>query len=313
VNLTTGESTIIYSTKTPGKHTTRWHDGDRINETHYAVADIFLDRIFIVDITDREIPWTWSAREAYNPKTTGGFYPGDWTHINDIEVLKDGRFMVSVRNHDRVVFITPGKGVDTAWTLGEEDNGKILFEQHNPDYIPVGNGGPAVIVADSENNRVIEYQRTKGKWKQTWYWRDARMQWPRDADRLPNGHTLIADSNGNRVFEVNGEGEVVWSVNVAFPYEVERFNTGDESQNGPSTLNVGIDQHKSPPTGQFWVMVKNFIPGNFLNVLMFFLPVWIGLPELLIILVGLIGLLGLVTTELHQRVISNRDEQRIEE
>jgi hypothetical protein len=34
---------------------------------------------------------------------------------------------------------------------------------------------------------------------------------PYEADRLPNGHTLIADNNHRRVIEVNPAGEIIWS------------------------------------------------------------------------------------------------------
>ncbi|WP_224449592.1 arylsulfotransferase family protein [Haloprofundus salilacus] len=297
VNLTTGEVERIYSVETPGKHSSRWHDGDRINETHYAVADILFDRMFVVNTETEEITWTWNASEEFETGETGGPYAEDWTHLNDVEVLDDGRFMLSPRNLDRVIFVEPGEGVQEDWTLGEEDNYDILNEQHNPDYISEENGGPAVIIGDSENNRVIEYQREDGEWTETWKWRDARMQWPRDADRLPNGHTLISDSNGNRVFEVDETGEIVWSVNIAFPYESERLGTGDESAGGQSAQSADIGSRDASIDEQFWIGVKNVIPGKYLNGLMYITPPWMGIPELFAIFVGLVGVVGLVVVE----------------
>ncbi len=213
--------------------------------------------------------------------------------------------MLSPRNMDRVIFVEPGEGVQEDWTLGEEDNYDILNEQHNPDYIPESEGGPAVIIGDSENNRVIEYQRQDGEWVETWKWRDAQMQWPRDADRLPNGHTLVSDSNGNRVFEVDEEGEVVWSVNIAFPYESERLGTGDESSGGPSAQSADIGSRNPSVDEQFWIGLKNVIPGKYLNGLMYITPVWMGIPELFALAVGLVGLVGLVGVEVG-RFVSRR-------
>ncbi|WP_224268899.1 arylsulfotransferase family protein [Haloprofundus salinisoli] len=305
VNLTTGEVEQVYSVETPGKHSSRWHDGDRVNETHYAVADILFDRMFVVNTETDEVEWTWNASEEFDTDDTGGPYAEDWTHMNDVEVLDDGRFMLSPRNLDRVLFVKPGEGVQKNWTLGEEDNYDILNEQHNPDYIPESEGGPAVIIGDSENNRVVEYQRQDGEWVETWKWRDARMQWPRDADRLPNGHTLISDSNGNRVFEVNEEGEIVWSVNIAFPYESERLGTGDESSGGPSAQSAGIGSRNPSIDEQFWIGLKNVIPGKYLNGLMYITPVWMGIPELFALAVGLVGLVGLVAVEVG-RFVSRR-------
>ncbi|WP_435181524.1 arylsulfotransferase family protein [Halorussus sp. AFM4] len=295
VNLTTGEVSHVWSQVTPGKPETRFHDVDRINDTHLLVGDIYLDRVFVVNQETGEIGWRWNASDAFAPAETGGPYPEDWTHINDVELLHDGRVMVSLRNHDRVVFVNRS-GLMENWTLGEEDEYSVLYEQHNPDYINESMGGPAVVVGDSENNRVVEYQRRNDTWVESWTYRDARMQWPRDADRLPNGHTLITDSNGNRVFEVNRQGEVVWSVDVSFPYEAERLGTGDESTGGPSAASADLPSRTPPIDEQVWIVLKNLIPGKYLNGLMYITPAWMGFPELFAaVLFGVVALVWLLT------------------
>ncbi|QLG61247.1 arylsulfotransferase family protein [Halorarum salinum] len=291
VNLSTGEVTPVWSRQTPGKEATRYHDVDRVNDTHLLVADIYLDRVFVVDETSDETVWTWNASDEFDPAETGGPHPDDWSHINDVELVDDGsRVMVSVRNHDRVAFVDRETGeLDEDWTLGAEDDYDVLNEQHNPDYIPEENGGPAVLVADSENNRVVEYQRENGEWVQSWQWQDARAQWVRDADRLPNGHTLITDSNGNRLLEVDTEGEVVWSTRVGFPYEAERFDPGDESSGGPSAERAGLESHTGGPVDRFWIGVKDVLPGKYLNGLMYVTPVWLGVGQLSALLVALVA------------------------
>ena len=275
VNLSTGEETHVWSRITPGKPGTRYHDIDRLNETHLVVADIYLDRVYTVNVDTDQTEWVWNASDTLSTER-GGPYPKDWSHINDVEVLDDGRIMVSARNHDQVLFLDRETGAIPTWTLGADNDHAVLAEQHNPDYIPPRNGGPAILVADSENDRVVEYQRVNGEWRRTWTWADARMQWPRDADRLPNGHTLVTDSNGNRVFEVNQQGDVVWSVDVAFPYEAERLETGDESAGGPSAVRETQSSHQ----GGFWLDVKRLLPGRYLNAVMYTTPSWMGLPEL---------------------------------
>ena len=297
VNLTTGEVTPVWSQVTPGKEATRYHDADRINDTHIVVADIYLDRVFVVNTRTNQTEWTWNANGNFD-RESGGEYPFDWTHINDVEMLKDGRIMVSARNQDRVIFLNRSTGIERNWTLGGEDDYGVLYEQHNPDYIPAENGGPAALVADSENNRVVEYQRRNGSWERSWVWRDARMQWPRDADRLPNGHTLIADSNGNRVFEVNKRGEVVWSVNIAFPYEAERLGTGDESSGGPSATKANLQSHTPGVVESVLIGVKELVPGRYLNGLMYITPVWMGFAEVLELAVLLVSGLTLGAAEL---------------
>jgi hypothetical protein len=300
-NMTTGETTSVYSAITPGKHSTRWHDADRINDTHIAVADIYLDRTFVVDTRTDEITWQWQAAQEFSPDRSGGPYPGDWTHANDIEVLPDGRLMFDLRNHDRVVFLDPTRPPSDAyqpdWTLGEENNYSTIYEQHNPDFIPATEGGPAVIIGDSENNRAIEYQRVNGSWEQSWSWQDARMQWPRDADRLPNGHTLIADSNGDRVFEVDEQGNQVWSVDVGFPYEAERFASGDESHNGPSARSAGIVPSNVGPLEAAWLDVKGVLAGPEFQALYYVAPRWMGGTDIAAALLGAIGVIGWLAVE----------------
>ena len=287
VNLSTGDVTRVWSIETPGKSGTRYHDIDRLNDTHLVVGDIYLDRVFTVDTATDQIDRVWNASDAYTPRQVGGPYPADWSHINDVEILPDGRIMVSIRNFNRAVFLNRS-GVIANWTLGGTDSHEILYEQHNPDFIPVRHGGPAVLVADSENNRVVEYQREDGTWTRSWSYRDARMQWPRDADRLQNGHTLIADSNGNRVFEVNERGGVVWSVTIAFPYEAERLGSGDESTSGQSARRLGLNARSPLLDEHLWIALKGLIPGKYLNGLIYITPVWMGFPELL---AGVIGIL----------------------
>jgi len=283
LNLTTGETTQIYSGITPERVAKRWHDIDRINDTHLVIAGIDEDRVFIVNATTSKITWEWRTQMEYQT-STGGDYPEDWTHLNDVEFLQDGRIMVSLRNHDQVIFLDsnrrPEKALIENWTLGAEDNDEILHEQHNPDYIPEDNGGPAVVVADSENNRIVEYHRSNKSWKTTWTWTDPRLQWPRDADRLPDGHTLITDSNGNRVFEINERGEIVWEVSIAYPYEAERLGTDDESTNGPGITRMNASNSRSYGlVTRAWLEMRSLLSGPMFSAVLYVLPAWMGLSH----------------------------------
>jgi len=332
VNLSTGEVTQVWSQVTPGKSGTRYHDVDRINETHLLVADIYLDGVFVVNSETDEVEWRWNASDAFSTADTGGPYPEDWSHINDVELLEDDRIMVSSRNHDRVLFLDRTAPSEDAllddWTLGEENGYDVVYEQHNPDYVPEEDGGPAVMVGDSENNRVIEYQRTEdGEWERSWIWRDARMQWPRDADRLPNGNTLVTDSNGNRVFEVDEQGEVVWRIDVAFPYEAERIPTsdgnawngtgGDESADGSSARGSGVESRTPPQGEQVWMALKGLVPGKYLNGLMYVTPTWMGFSQTFAAVVGalvaILWLLAELLWAIAPRIRSSRRSGDLEE
>lgn len=277
VNLSTGDRTDVFSRITPGKHSTRWHDVDRIDDHRLLVADIDRDRAFVVNVTTGLTEWSWNAQSDYDT-ASGGPFPEDWTHINDVEhVAIDGRdaAMLSLRNQDQVVFVDFERGLVPSWTLGADGDHDTLYEQHNPDFIPPERGSPAVLVADSENSRIVEYQRVEGSWERSWTWSDRRLQWARDADRLPNGHTLVTDSNGDRVLEVDTEGAVVWTASIGFPYEAERLGTGDESAGGHSAASLGLESRSAPDAD----VAGLALPPTVANAVSYVFPRWVGAIE----------------------------------
>jgi len=234
------------------------HDVDLINGDELLANDMSQDgedRVFIYNLTREEVVWEYyfANHSEHYPESGGGEFGGDWTHNNDVERIGDGTIMVSVRNFDTVVAIDR-ESKDVAWALGEDDNTSVLNEQHNPDYFESEDGKPTVLVADSLNDRVVEYEfeggeannasrassdSSDGKWNQTWVARGGGLNEPRDADRLPNGNTLIADRRAHRIVEVTPAGDVVWEMYAPYqPYDVERVETGDESS-GPTMADAG--------------------------------------------------------------------------
>lgn len=296
VNLSTGAVQRLHTDFAVGAWG-GWHDFDRLNDTRLLVGGIKGDRIMVLNTETDLVEWQWEAGSTFQPES-GGVFDGDWTHINDVEELPNGQYMLSARNQDRVLFIDPETGVVENRTLGAEDDRSTLYEQHNPDYIPASRGGPAVLVADSENDRVVEYQWSEAGWNRTWGYSDVQMQWPRDADRLPNGNTLIVDSNGNRVLELGTEGEIVWSISANTPYDVERLGTGDESEGGPAATKADLvgknvevetttttDDEQDRTLGYRAIeLVRSLIPGIVLNGILFVIPTWMGFLDLAAVL-----------------------------
>ncbi|AEH39190.1 aryl-sulfate sulfotransferase [Halopiger xanaduensis] len=305
-DLETGEVEVVYERYDRKELAAEWHDSTRINESHVVVADMIADQVFIVNTETGIVEWLWDAQADF-PLESGHAYPRDWTHLNDVEYIEEGehegRIVASLRNQDRVVFLDPETGLVEDWTLGIEDDYDIQYEQHNPDYIPESRGGPAIVVADSENGRVQEFQREDGEWVRTWQWADDRMQWPRDADRLPNGNTLITDTHGNRVLEVDPSGEIVWQVESMLPYDVERLETGAESTSGHSAAELGLESRTPAdadadreaggvgfrPLEFFGGVLESVLPYRIYNALIFVAPVWIGKAEAAAIAVGLLS------------------------
>lgn len=294
LNLSTGETKTLYSEISPQYDSSEWHDIDRINESHYLVGDMAHDQVFVVDVTTGITTWRWRAQSALE-LSTGGPYPYDWAHLNDVERLDDGRIMVSLRNQDQVVFIQPGSGIQRNWTLGADGNHSTLFEQHNPDYID-SPGDPTILVADSENDRIVEFRRVGNEWQQTWEWYDGQLQWPRDADRLPNGNTLVTDTHGGRVFELNKTGKVTWTLDVPIAYEAERLGTDDESAGGSNATELGLSsrQERFGNGGTTEGILKQVFPNKWVNGVRSGTPLWFGAVDAVLFIIGTFSLLGLL-------------------
>ena len=298
------------------------HDVDRYNETHLAIANMRAwnescscpdDRVVLYDREDSEVDWEWTFRNHY-PESTDGGYSEDWTHVNDVEVLDNGEtLMLSPRNFDQVVFVDVESGEITD-RLGADGDHDVLHEQHNPDYLETEDGDPTILVADSENDRVVEYTKTDGEWELVWELGSSEtFNWPRDADRLPNGNTLVVDSLNHRVVEVTPEGRIVWEYYATWgPYDAERVETGDES-NGPTMRDMGVSGSyevtnsagsisESGQSFSGWLAgaasgtpvaepVSSFAK-TWSHVTPWIRPVWMGSWEFAALVLGLLVLLG---------------------
>ncbi|MFB6091641.1 MAG: hypothetical protein ABEK02_01380 [Haloquadratum sp.] len=204
------------------------HDVEPLDSGGFLLTDMEYERIFVVE--GGEVVWQWNASSIYeappDPTTT------DWLHINDVDVLSEGRYLVSVRNANQLVIVERGEGVVEVINEDEDGDGRgdpaVLRQQHNPQWL--GNG--TVLVADSHNDRIVELTRTEsGEWEVAWALyrtEGVRFNWPRDADRLPNGNTLITDSLNKRIVVVNRTGAAVWSYQTPqVPYEADRLPAGE--------------------------------------------------------------------------------------
>ncbi|WP_435183272.1 aryl-sulfate sulfotransferase [Halobellus sp. EA9] len=217
------------------------HDVTYIGENRIAIAnmrewnasaEVSDDRVVVYNRSTGEITWEWYFKNHF-PASTDGGYNDDWSHVNDVDPVGEDRLLISPRNFDQaiVVNMTTKKIVDR---LGSDNNYSVLREQHNPDWLVSENGTPTILVADSGNNRVVEYAKDGGEWVRTWSVGGESLNWPRDADRLPNGNTLITDTLNHRVMEITPRGEVVWEYYATWgPYDAERIGTGPESS-GPT-------------------------------------------------------------------------------
>ncbi|WP_157573006.1 aryl-sulfate sulfotransferase, partial [Halogranum rubrum] len=210
------------------------HDVDLINGDQLLVANMRNynestgrnnDRLLLYNLSKEEIIWEWKFKNRGYNESGGGKYADDWTHVNDVDKIGEGRYVASPRNFDQVIVVNRSTK-EVTQQLGADEKHSILYEQHNPQYLRGENSTPTMLVADSENDRIVEYAKEEGNWTRTWTL-TGNFNWPRDADRLPNGNTLITDTLNHRVVEVTPNGEVVWEFYAPWgTYDAERMQLG---------------------------------------------------------------------------------------
>ncbi|WP_435159602.1 hypothetical protein [Haladaptatus sp. DFWS20] len=242
VDTETNETTWEYAWFDAELHAHELHDADHYTvngSDRWVLVDMGNDRVFAVN-RSKDVLWQWNATDRYD-RPSDMKPEGDWTHANDVDRVEPGVFRVSLRNFDTVVDlhvesdsnrvagsirVEPVVGPDSF-----SERGDILHEQHNPDTL-----GDTLLVADSENDRMLEIRNGKIVWE---YGGSAIFDWPRDADRLSNGHTLITDSYNDRVVELDENGEIVWAIETgSLPYEADRLPS--EGSGGPTASEAGI-------------------------------------------------------------------------
>jgi hypothetical protein len=162
---------------------------------------------------------------------------GDYLHTNSVEWLdgtaaqklpeaKEGRLLLSFREIGTIAIFDP-MTEETVWAM----RGPWL-RQHDPDLLANGN----ILLFDNQGHvgpggitRVIEVDP-----------RDQRIVWtyagtpdePFESEvrssqaRLPNGNTLVTESDGGRIFEVTRPGEIVW--NYINPVRAQRQGDAQE-------------------------------------------------------------------------------------
>ena len=299
------EPEIVYEYSDPVRTPTNSevHDVERVGDGQFLITDMENERIAIVE--DGETVWEWRGESFYDapddPTTT------DWLHINDVDVIEDGRYLVSLRNANQLLVIERGEGV--VEVINEDDGGddssctqsnqlqdtdgdgdvrcgetEVLNHQHNPQWL----GDGTVLVADSDNNRVVELHRNAStdEWEIAWELDSAGgipFDWPRDADRLANGNTLVTDTLNKRLVEVDPNGTVVWSTPTdQIPYESERLPEG-ERPTGERYGNVDTaTADRIPVLDPAVSLARGAIPG---------LPYWFAGLQLGLSLVAL-GVVG---------------------
>jgi hypothetical protein len=173
---------------------------------------------YLVEMTtDGRVVWEWRSWEHLDPETDCITAVQDrreeWTHGNGVAEFPNGDIAVSFRTISTVIIIDRKTG-KIIWKLGAPP----LSGQHAPTPLPNGNllifdNGPHRLDHTMPFSRVIEVDLAT---KQiVWKYQEKResdffSSRISNAQRLPNGNTLVCEGDFGRLFEVTAGGELVW-------------------------------------------------------------------------------------------------------
>jgi hypothetical protein len=149
----------------------------------------------------------------------------EWTHANSLEVLPDGRWLVSFRLTSTVVIIEPASGAIT-WRWGPDE----LSHQHAATWL----GDDRVLVFDNgcHRKRAPAFSRLVevdvASKEIVWHHHgDVLLSFfsfmVSGAQRLPNGNTLVTEGATGRLFEVTRDHDIVWEYVSPFTLIDPRF------------------------------------------------------------------------------------------
>ena len=190
---------------------------------HWPVLE---DYVSVLDAGGREMQRV-SVLEAFERSGYTSFLEGmkrrgDFLHTNTVEVLdgrladrnpafRKGNVLISVRKLD-VIAVIDMERAEVVWALGG-----LWDAQHQPTVLENGrmlifdNRGERT-PKDEEASKVFEFD----PFTQEIHWSygggriDFYSRTCGSAERLPNGNTLITESDFGRAFEVTEGGEIVW-------------------------------------------------------------------------------------------------------
>ena len=178
----------------------------------------------------------------------------------DAERLSDGKTLITDSKNHRVIEVDSNKNI--VWQYGNGTLGAGINQLKYPmDAERLANGN--TLITDEQNSRVIEvrtddYDPTEpdnnfSADSIVWQYGTTgvagsgpnELNYPKDADRLANGNTIIADYRNHRVIEVNTTGEKVWQCGTGTPGSgVNQLNNPTDAERLPSH-NTLITDHSN--------------------------------------------------------------------
>ncbi len=144
----------------------------------------------------------------------------DYYHLNSVQVLPDnasgakdsrfekGNYLVCLRNVNLIIILERGTK-KVVWHWGEG----ILDLPHMPSMLPNGN----ILIFDNGTNRGYSRIVEVNPLTKRIVWQFVAnspaaffSEWRGSSQRLPNGNTLVCESEKGHAFEVTEDGTIVW-------------------------------------------------------------------------------------------------------
>lgn len=206
--------------------------------------------ISILDVI-RESPYRFLLPSiAHEPDAEEGSQL-DILHTNHIEVFDgqlahrspiyaQGNILISIKNINTIA-ILDGESFEIVWIWGPTN----LTFQHHPTVLESGH----ILLFDNgiDSSRVIEMDPLSGEIVWEYDPKEGFFSRTRGSNqRLPNGNTLVTESDPGYVFEVTPEGEIVWRfANPTVRENGEREAIWRMTRFDPQTLTF-LDQVAAP-------------------------------------------------------------------
>ncbi|MFW9877316.1 MAG: aryl-sulfate sulfotransferase, partial [Candidatus Thorarchaeota archaeon] len=188
----------------------------------------------IIEMTpDYEVLWNYTI---YGPLTSQH-------EIHDVDKLPNGNYLIADMSQDRVIEVNSTYDIVWEWRCIdhlEDIPDPIPFDWvhlNDVDRLPNGNTLMTLRNYDSviEVNPIGEIVWQYGDliYNVSDLPSDHTILWgPHNADRLSNGHTMIADSRNDRIVEVDMLGKVIWElnkshVNLWWPRDCDKLPNGN--------------------------------------------------------------------------------------
>jgi hypothetical protein len=185
------------------------HDADRLPNGNtifvFGNFDQKSDAQVVEVNREGDVVWTWYARDYLDEPPYDSISYEGWTHTNAVSRLSNDNTLISLRNFNFIAEVDAQGAVIRS--IGEA----TLSLPHDPEMLPNDN----ILVTSLPQGRphsAVEIDPETGEIVWEYLISGLENRPVRDANRLPNGNTLITGATA--IVEVTPEGEIVWRLGL---------------------------------------------------------------------------------------------------